>query len=185
MYGAFAFESSFDEDTCSFLVERAKQPDIDGLVYPEEVDTLTITGDYFYHLRVPEGVKTLVCSGVGLTALELPDSIEAVYIDNNKLSRLEVPNSIVRVIANNNLIEELVFRGGDPYKLEDLELKGNRLSTLDFNPPPTLENIRLYPNWHMKDVNPGITKIINERIECSSWNTPSEWRCPACCKEYI
>ena len=60
------------------------------------------------------------------------------------LVELEVPNTIEWLIADSNYLENLIFRNGEPTKLEQLYLSKNCFTTLHFKPPPSLFIFRTF-----------------------------------------
>lgn len=164
----YEFNTLYDEETKILDVYCAKQENIDTMEYPLGVDEVHYHGDYFRHVDVPEGVRIVTCTGIGLTSIHLPDSIEYAYLNQNKLEKLEIPRGVIMVIADNNLITSVTFRGGDPWRLEELDLSFNRITRLAFNPPDTMMALRLWRNDHLCELSKSLQVVINKE-ESTVW----------------
>lgn len=138
-----------DDDVCNInyasdlntvFIQHASQADIDAYEWPANLEEIILYGDNVYELRVPDGVETVTCSGVPLHTLHLPDSVTLLYCENCCLKTLELPAGIIKVITSHNWLKSVTFRD-KPYQLQELLLKDNRLSTLDFDPPSSLFHV--------------------------------------------
>jgi hypothetical protein len=125
---------------------HAKQSDIDNFDFNKyNIDSLCIIGDYIDHLIIPDGVEWVSANRLGLKSLYIPDSVRTLYINNNFLACLDLPENIENLYAKKNYLTDVRFRK-PPTKLISMDLQENRLTTLDFIMPKTIEILRLRKN---------------------------------------
>lgn len=162
---SYKFIYEYDEEDQSAYINYATQKDIDNTIFPKNMLYLKIMGDHIDHIVVPDGVLHFTCGRVGLKTLHLPDSIEFFYVSNNLLKTIEIPQNAENAELQENYLESITFRGVDPVKLAILRLSDNdRLTTLDFQPPKTLEVIETHRCLTLRNVNKELQKIIDDNI---------------------
>ena len=153
--------------SCNKLcIYHAEQKDIelDKPNWPLDITDIYIENSFIDHFVIPDGVKIFTCSKC-LKKLTVPNSIDALYVSNNMLVELEVPNTIEWLIADNNYLEKLIFRNGEPTKLEQLDLSQNCFTTLHFKPPPSLFLLDLRLNM-FKSISGEIEEYVRTHEDC-------------------
>ena len=135
-------------DDLHFLIDNITPKDYEMLVFPENIDTLVIAGDYLDELVIPDGVKYVVVNELSLRKLTVPDSVIWLNCDDNCLRELELPGSIEFVDAHNNFLTHLEFRT-PPTELWMFNVKNNRLSNLDFETTSNLFCLNTMLNPHL------------------------------------
>lgn len=159
-------EISYEVDIKTLFVYHATQSDMDAYEWPNDVKEIIIYGDEIYNLCVPDGVETVTCGHIPLKSLYLPDSVTRVYCDNCCLKNLDLPAGIKKVMANQNWLKRVTFRG-QPYQLEELHLRENRLISIDFVPPESLHNVDFGLNRHRPiKMPPALARHINNIEDC-------------------
>lgn len=158
----FDFSYSNMDGFCILQMYHAMQEDIDVFPFHDypKIDDLTIGGDYIQRFRIPDGVKVAVITCCALRELYVPDSVEYLNVSKNCLVQLELPENIEIVRASNNQLTSISFRKS-PKKLNTLILHNNRLSELDFEAPPMLEDFDVRRNNHEMKLHPTLQKIVN------------------------
>ncbi len=146
----FATYINFDGNTLD--MSHINQDIIDNYDFSQHgpIRTLCISGDYLQRLHIPEGVRFAYIGRLGLRELYVPDSIEYLVCDNNFLPHLDLPAGIDVVEANNNLITKVTFRG-EPTNLSVLELRANRLLSLDFPVTDNLHKVLIDDNPYLRE----------------------------------
>lgn len=160
----FKFEWTFDDVCGTLYILYATQEDMDAFEYPANVLNVNFTGDYMEHLKVPEGVQSLMCANLGLKTLEVPDSMIQLYCMNNRLRVLELPRDIEIVDAQFNILHDVEFRE-PPTSLLKINLKENRISSIDFPVPPSLYFVNIKKNIYLNYISPAIEAVINENAD--------------------
>ena len=129
------------------------------------IETILINGDDVRTLRIPDGVKFVYCSKIGLRSIYLPDSVLLLVCNDNYLSHLDLPGNIDVVEANNNFITGITFRD-TPTNLSILELKKNRLLSLDFPVPTCMCKILIDENPLLRDhrISLDVRRFINAQM---------------------
>jgi hypothetical protein len=163
----YSFETHYCRDSKSFYIRYATQKDIDTLEIPEDIEDLSVTGDYIQSFRIPHGVKNASFTKCALRELYVADTVELLYIDGNHLVELELPENIVLARASDNLIQRVRFRSSDgtctnqPKKLQELYLKNNRLVELDFIPPACMDVIDIRNNYKLLHLGHAVQRLWN------------------------
>lgn len=152
MENSFFYE--YDDFDNTLTLNNARQSDIDNFSFNFDIDYLLILGDYFDKLIIPDGVKWVCANNLGLKEVHIPESVECIYIENNFLSSLHLPKNIEKVCADNNLLVKITC-DKKPTNLWCLEVQGNKLRSIDFEVPETIEILKIRNNPLLK----------NERIE--------------------
>lgn len=161
----FATRINFDGSTLDMYHVTQDIIDTYDFTQHDSIQTLCISGDYLQTLRIPEGVVFAYIGRLGLRELYIPDSVEYLVCDNNFLTHLDLPACIDVVEANRNLITSISFRG-EPDNLSVLELKGNRLMSLDFPVTDNLRKVLLDDNPYLREskLGPQIRKFTRMQM---------------------
>ena len=138
----FEFKASHDEKNNMLNLEYVTPEIMKTYTMPPGIIDLNIRDDYLETFIIPEGVETAIVADLGLRTLYVPDSVKELYCAHNKLKNLDLPAHIENVYAEYNLLETLTFRA-PPDRLLELDVSGNRLTSLNFKPPPSLFNLRV------------------------------------------
>lgn len=134
-------------DSTDFLVDHITPNDYASLVFPENIHSLVIAGDYLDELVIPEGVRFACVSELSLRKLVVPDSVIWLNCEDNCLRELELPGGIEYVDAHNNFLTRLEFRK-PPTELGVLNVENNRLRSLDFEVTSNLYGLNTKINSH-------------------------------------
>ena len=160
----YTFKHEYIEETKTVIIDCATQADIDSFEYPEGVEDVSIYGDHIDSVVIPDGVKYVTLCRMGLKRVTLPDSVLFFYCNNNLLKNIELPKDVEIVELKRNLLESVTFRGGSPARIGILKLSDNlRLRKLDFDPPDTLEVLKLKRCYGLEYMHPKI-KALNPVI---------------------
>jgi hypothetical protein len=116
------------------------------LKIPETTWYLYIEGTYLDHFEIPTGVKCVKLKRLGLKTLYIPDGVISVDCSRNFLQTIEIPQSLITLKANKNLLNSLTFRSQTENQLEDLDIRSNKLTYLDFDIPTNFTSIKAYNN---------------------------------------
>jgi hypothetical protein len=135
-----AISTILPSDCQSITLLNVSQEVFDNLIFPSNLIQLIFYSGELSYLKIPEGCQYVVCSCLGLTELYMPDSLEIIYCDNNDLTEIELPPSIQSIDANYNRIRNIKVRV-HLNNLYYINLKKNKLKSINFYPPPMLTSI--------------------------------------------
>lgn len=165
LYMFQSFKTKQVENT--LYIYNATQDNINEIVWPQTIKHIHMQYCFADHIDVLHGVESFSCEKC-LKSINLPDSMKRVYLSNNMLTELNVPNTIEVVIADNNYLETIVFTGGDPINLVEINLSHNRLQHLNFKPSCSLECVDLrFNNWtSLEHINEKLRDFIRTHEDC-------------------
>lgn len=159
------FEFTIDYDDGILYMSHASQDDIDTFPFQDYKDAtvLYLFGDYFHTFQIPYGITNATIVSKALRKLYVPDSIEYLNVCDNCLTELELPGNIEMLRASNCYLMQIKFRS-PPTKLGSLIINRNRLASLDFEAPPSLEYIDVRKNNGTIHMHSSILKIHNAML---------------------